>query len=300
MRQLRRIIHHLRQYKAARREKRTLQRYRENGYLPWSEGYYLYRDQVIASALASPQVLDAFRRGESLPPGYGWHLDERVVEYPWMITRLSDHPTRLLDAGSTLNLPVVLAHARLKTKKLTIITLAPEPVPVYSWGIQQGISYDFDDLRHAPYRDHWFDEVVCLSTLEHVGLDNQMYGATMDGSLQPDSFLTAAAELLRVTRPGGKLLITVPFGEFQHVYWDSHLFMQQFDSRLLNRLKGCFSGCTLTAEFYQYTPDGWQRSSEANCAACRYFNIHESSDFDPDFAAAARAVACLEVEKPND
>src|SRR5215813_3743749 len=35
-----------------------------------------------------------------IPSGYGRWLDERIVEYPWLFSRLPDGPGRLLDAGS--------------------------------------------------------------------------------------------------------------------------------------------------------------------------------------------------------
>ena len=57
--------------------------------------------------------------------------------------------------------------------ELTIVTLAPEPVAFTSLGV----SYLYGDLRQLPFRDDWFDEVACLSTLEHVGMDNAVYGA---------------------------------------------------------------------------------------------------------------------------
>lgn len=57
----------------------------------------------------------------------------------------------------------------------------------------------FYDGKVFPFADARFDTVVCNQVLEHV--------------FEPQAFL---AEIRRVTRPGGGLLITVPFA------WDEH------------------------------------------------------------------------------
>lgn len=55
------------------------------------------------------------------------------------------------------------------------------------------------DGRHIPFPDAHFDSVLASEALEHV--------------FEPDAILT---EIARVTKPGGHLLLTVPF------VWDEH------------------------------------------------------------------------------
>lgn len=57
----------------------------------------------------------------------------------------------------------------------------------------------FYDGKRIPYADEYFDSVLCSQVLEHV--------------FNPEEFLS---EIRRVLRPGGKLLLTVPF------VWDEH------------------------------------------------------------------------------
>ena len=105
--------------------------------------------------------------------GYGLKLDERIVEYPWLFSRLPrEEGGWLLDAGSILNYDYILAQEKLRNKKLFISTLAPEARNY----CRKGISYVFEDLRDACYRDggHTSYLIVSLSTLEHVGLDNTL------------------------------------------------------------------------------------------------------------------------------
>jgi SAM-dependent methyltransferase len=64
---------------------------------------------------------------------------------------------------------------------------------------QRGIADHHYDGNTFPFADASFDSVLCNQVLEHV--------------FNPDEFL---GEILRVLKPGGKLLLTVPF------VWDEH------------------------------------------------------------------------------
>src|SRR5690348_3989576 len=130
---------------------------------PHGLGYSTYRRLQLESCVRRPMTnLDA------LPPGYGRWMDERVVEYPWLLSRLPARDGVLLDAGSVLNFDFILAQPVFQNKKLFLCTLAPEEKNFP----HRGISYVYEDLRSTCYRDSFFDWVVSLSTLEHIGLDN--------------------------------------------------------------------------------------------------------------------------------
>src|SRR5436190_14422667 len=109
---------------------------------PWSRGYEEHKEAEIVRALSDDGL-----RMESLPPGYGFRLDERIVEYPWLFSHLPAGPGRLLDAGSVLNFAWLIDHPRLRDKQLHICTLAPETRCFW----RRGISYAYDDLRRLPY-----------------------------------------------------------------------------------------------------------------------------------------------------
>lgn len=64
---------------------------------------------------------------------------------------------------------------------------------------EQGAADHFYDGRSFPFADANFDAVLCNQVLEHV--------------FEPDAFI---AEIRRVLRPGGRVLLTVPF------VWDEH------------------------------------------------------------------------------
>lgn len=74
------------------------------------------------------------------------------------------------------------------------------------------------DLRALPFPDEAFDFVMSLNTIEHIGVEGDTATVTSDYQEQR---LTSLHSLLRVTKPGGYLLLsglsrTIPF-DFGHV-----------------------------------------------------------------------------------
>ena len=261
------------------------QRYLRTGQRPWTSGYWDYRQDFIRSVLADPGLGEQFRPGQQLRQGYGVRLDERVVEYPWLVSRLAPAPSLLMDAGSALNHGFLLSHPALSQKTIVIYNLAPEGTVS-----RPNVSYIYGDLRQTILKDQICDEVACISTLEHVGMNNrQLY--TRDNRYdesRPSDYRTVMRELRRVLVPGGRLLLTVPYGKYQNFGW-----MQQFDGELLADAVRAFDGTLEEQTFYRYTPGGWVLADAAECAGDEYYDIRAARHYDPDYAAAARAVACL-------
>lgn len=272
--------------------------YVRRGRIPWSHGYNDAKEHFILEALSDPRLLELFRKDAKLSEGFGLGFDERCVEYPWLLARLKPGPEHVLDAGSALNHAFILAHPVLQEKKLTILTLAPEQTCFW----QRGISYIFDDVCDIPIRNAYYDNVACISTLEHVGCDNRLY--TNDPAHRehrPERFALAMQELCRVLKPGGSLFLTVPFGVYGHFGT-----FQQFDKELLCHTVEAFGKArTVVETFYKYSALGWNVSDATDCAECQYVEWitrpHEQwpkpIPVEPDLAAAARAVACVQIVK---
>ncbi len=279
------------------RDQRNAAYFKTYGMRPWSRGYSEYRAQELNKVLASEELMPVFAQSRPLPAGYGFRLDERIIEYPWVLSRLAKEPGRLLDAGSILNFDYIINHPILSNKDISILTLFPEASCF--WG--KRISYLYADLRDTPFRDNYFDLIICISTLEHVGMDSTIYaGAKQADEKDPGSFIRAVAELSRILKPKGTLFLTVPYGKYADFG-----FFQQFDASLVDKTIRFFAGSLVESSYYRYLDSGWILSTSSECSDCGYFNIHETKyfdkrsqkDYDKDYAAAARAVACLKLVK---
>ena len=256
---------------------------------PWTEDYAEAHREFVIRALDDPRILDRFRSEEPLPPEYGVGYDERVVEFPWVLTR--DLSGSLLDAGSTLNHPHTLVRVRPRVDTLHVVTLAPEE-EAYPF---LDVSYLFADLRRLPLRDETYDRVVSMSTLEHVGMDNSYYGAGGERSQDPDAELAAAMrELRRVLKPGGTLFLSVPYGAPDDFGW-----LRVFSPESLEALIAAFEPESVTRTYFRYDLEGWHHASAEDSAGLRYRDHFSSNGPDPDRAVAARAVACVELRKPG-
>ena len=265
---------------------------------PWRRGYGIYKNKYLNEVLKDPALLDIFLTSQPLPANYGYRLDARLVEIPWVLSRLQKGGLKLLDAGSSLNSEVVVTAQGLADKNLTILTLAPEGVCF--WG--KGISYVFGDLRNLDFKDETFDSIICISTIEHVGMDNTQYDRKNPYAIPSSQkdFLIAIKELKRVLKLGGSLFCTFPFGKYENHGW-----FQQFDSKLMDTLIEGFHPVKYSETIFKYNPDGWVISDRESCAECQFFDVHISKYFDPlstieyppDYPAGERAIACLELIK---
>jgi SAM-dependent methyltransferase len=253
--------------------------------VPWTQEYVDLHRKFVSRILDSEDVLELFESGDQLPPRFGVGLDERVVEYPWLFAH--SIAGRVLDAGSTLNHAHILDRAEHLYDELHIVTLTPEDVAFP----ERGVSYVYGDLRDLPIRDHFYDTVISISTLEHIGMDNRQYGAVSGREPDPRSeFLKAVRELKRVTRPGGRLLATVPFGEPADLGW-----LRIFDNSAIDEFIDVLSPSAYELRYYLYSLGGWQVADAEAASTVRYRDYFADPSPVEDLAAAARAVACIEA-----
>ncbi|MGZ4353337.1 MAG: methyltransferase domain-containing protein [Gaiellaceae bacterium] len=169
------------------------------------------------------------------------HGDERPIEIAWCLSRYRGEPA-LLDAGYAFAEPAYQAAlVGLGADRLVGVDLARAEVP----GLEQVEA----DLRRLPFATRQFDVVLCISTIEHVGLDNERYGiASGGGGLEQ-----ALGELRRV---GRRLLITVPCGEPGEHGW----FVQDEPDGWRRRFRSA-GFLVFEEELYELGDDGW-RSTE--------------------------------------
>jgi hypothetical protein len=101
-------------------------------------------------------------------------LSERVIEIPWVVRRLSAGADRVLDVG-TAYAPTVYHRLLVRhAGHVQAVDLAPCGIP--------GLPSCVADIRALPFESQSFDVAACISTLEHIGLDNSTYGIESGGS----------------------------------------------------------------------------------------------------------------------
>jgi SAM-dependent methyltransferase len=198
--------------------------------------------------------------GRSVPFGPATlNLSERVVEVPWALARIPPDAMKVLDVG-TAYAPIAyrrLLH-RLPVEEVHAVDLAPIEDLVK-------LRTHIADVRSLPFPDHAFDVAICISTLEHIGLDTSAYAWVSDRTdLAGD--LLALRELRRVTQPGGRILVTVPAGvdENKPTY-------RQYSPRRWERLVGEAGLAPAEIEYFCHAPNwGWNRVAPDAVTSRRY------------------------------
>jgi hypothetical protein len=188
------------------------------------------------------------------PPG-----DERPIEIPWCLSRYRPDE-RLLDVGYAFAEPAYLAAlTRLGADELVGVDLAQAEVP----GLRSVIA----DGRALPFRDGEFDVAICISTLEHIGRDNRVYGG--EATYDPNGPAAALSELRRVA---GRLLLSVPTGERQELDWLLQLPPDDWEA-LFERA----GFVVFELEVYALGEDGWRSEPSFDPAGVRFAGTHASA-----------------------
>ncbi len=215
-------------------------------------------------ALATQARLAGERPHELVGPA---GTDERVIEVPWVLARYRGEP-RVLDVGSANGEPAYLAAlAAAATEPALGIDLAEANVP--------GLRMLVGDVRRLPVEASSIDVILCISTLEHVGGDQEIYG--VDAERGESGIAEALAEFHRVLSPAGRALVTVPCGAPE-----DHGWFVQHDRDGWNRLFAEADLYVYDQELYVAGPDGW-RAGEDDSAA---YGVR---------GPAASAVLCTEL-----
>lgn len=168
---------------------------------------------------------------------------ERVVEIPWVLSRWKGEK-RVLDIGTAFGLPLYMHELmKLGASQLHGVDVAPVKI--------KGVIMTQADVRKMPFPDSWFELVTCISTLEHIGLEDP-FGTPLADKTPGD--VAALKEMARVLAKGGRILVTVPFGRLEHLRFMKQYDLNEWDDTLRR------SGLRVVErEFYGYSASGWRR-----------------------------------------
>ncbi len=201
--------------------------------------------------------------------GVGVGLTERVIEIPWVLRRLpSDDEKRVLDIGTAFSLIVYKWLLVRQPHVIEIADLAKAHVP--------GLRSHVADVRNLPFADDSFDVAICVSTLEHVGMDNSDYGIESGGAGDVDGL----RELGRVAR---RVLVTVPAGSDENLGWQ-----RQYAPRTFRRVVEEAGLAVERLEVFAHDPaSGWAVAEEDSVEDRTY----------GQGAFAAAAIVCAELSR---
>jgi SAM-dependent methyltransferase len=211
--------------------------------------------------------IGARARGERLQWLQAPPADERVIEIPWVLSRL--RAGRVLEVGYAFAERPYLAALLRSGVDLVGVDLARLDV--------EGMETVEADVRALPFPDGSFDQVLLVSTLEHIGADNTLYG--VEGERE-DGRVAALRELRRIVRGDGSLLVTVPLGEP-----GDHGWFRQEDVDGWTALYVSTDWFVEEAEAYELGDEGWRANPSFEPAGVLY----------GERGPAASAVLCAEL-----
>lgn len=126
---------------------------------------------------------------------------DRYIEYPWALgcINLYTRDAKILDVGcSGSMLPIIISSLGFETFG----------IDVRDYPIRGLFNFYQDNICENHFGDNSFKIVTAISTIEHMGI-NEYTGEYTDFS--------AINEIHRILKPGGILLMSVPFGEKHQV-----------------------------------------------------------------------------------
>jgi len=128
----------------------------------------------------------------------------RYLELPWAIDRLgAQRGERVLDLASPKLLAVVLARRGVRVTSVDQLEREIEDWRALA-GDVDGLELRVADGRSLPFEDASFDHAYSISVLEHI---------------EEPGDAGALAELARVVRPGGRVLVTLPHAQAYREDW---------------------------------------------------------------------------------
>jgi O-antigen chain-terminating methyltransferase len=215
---------------------------------------------------------------------YGLGKTERVIEIPWALSKYNGG-RRVLEVGCSFaseNPEYIEGLLSLNIPELHGIDISSVEAPHF---VKKTA-----DIRRSGYDTGFFDLILCISTLEHVGKDNTKHYQPIaelshdrPSSLPPDA--EALVEMLRILKAGGKLIVTVPFGKFIDYGWFIH-----YDMQAISTLFQSIPLAKIHGECFKYTEAGWMPCTAAALADTSYGD---------GGAPAAAGLACFEITKPE-
>lgn len=221
----------------------------------------------------------------NLPRPYGRGLPERVVEI--LFAKLSYREgAKVLDVGhaNSMNAHLKMIQTLPRTRRIIGIDVA-KPTFDYRFFYQESIQ---GDVSTPPFSEFSFNLIWCISTLEHLGMDNSAY--IPDSKREKDLDIKVIETLFHLLTEEGELLISVPFGRYENLGTQKN-----YDYEHWRRLLQTISNDSMIREwFFRHTfKDGW---AEVAYEELKYVGYYDQANA----GAGGLAVALISKKKTYD
>jgi hypothetical protein len=244
------------------------QRLSRDGHLRSYRKAYLAERNRLLSKVMSDIVAGGDLDANLKRPDFA-QCDERVVEYPFIareLTKLAGSQTiECADLGCVLNNSLVKDLIAQKVSRMWFFNVSLERPQIHG-----RVVYVEDDLRCSDMAGRLqFPFVTCLSTLEHIGMDNTRYGGTPQEfdtpPNNPEEFaMSGVRKLKEFVALNGTLIISVPYGPFEYVRLTrdtSKVAYYAFDRTRLESLASCLENFDVELIVYKVVPGvGWVKT----------------------------------------
>jgi ubiquinone/menaquinone biosynthesis C-methylase UbiE len=218
-------------------------------------------------------------------------ISERVVEYGFLAKNLQPYRInmRILDVGSGPSAVTNALGNFGNNKKWDVFGIDISkglPKPSKEWKEKSPVVLLRMDARMMGFRDEVFDKVICISTIEHIGMPPTHHLVS-----EYDAFgdVTALSEIFRILKKGGRTILTVPY-EDKNIqgYIKGHRI---YNSSTLARLITRFN--VKKKEYYIYVNGKWKNCRNKEIASeLRLFANLEVPQY-----LHSRICLCLLLEK---
>jgi SAM-dependent methyltransferase len=209
---------------------------------------------------------------------------DRYAEYDFVLRNLIPLgvKAKILDVGcSTLAFSSKISNLSRNRCEITGIDIVNEVG-------SQGFPLILMDAMSIGFKDNTFDQVICLSSMEHIGFDHGTIGPRYkDLGCRINGDVVAMKEIWRVLKDKGTLILTVPYGRLIVKQLGYRIYHQESLTILTNMF------FTVKKEFFGLKSGKWTECNELEANDLTLLD-YSNQKFHSEI------IACLLLEKKNE
>jgi len=159
---------------------------------------------------------------------YDYSINERIVEIPFLYKSISNLPleSKILDVGCNYS---------LNSLRLSSLGYDVYGIDINDcWFEHSNFKFIKSSITKTMFEDNFFDCVIAISTLEHIGYSEY------SGEINIDDF-DAVKEIKRILKDDGFFIMTAPYGSggevkgFERIYNSKRIEKLFFGFKIVNK-----------------------------------------------------------------